>query len=130
MIEICYGHKRVGNVLHVKKLSIGHGFPHHGQMDFITLIEEEIEMGTGEFLWARMIWALSFRTIRNKLQRQKGIVGRLSRIMLEPYFSYQEYPRFGYIYRHKRYKGTIDVGVIVLGCWLGVLIDYSEQGAV
>ena len=44
---------------------------------------------------------------------------------LRPYTHYQPYPRFGWRWRHKPYRATWDVGVIVFGLWLGVRFDYG-----
>jgi len=56
MIEIIYGHVINGNFLHQKRLSIGNGLPTHGQLSYVSLVSEDIEMGTGELLWATMNW--------------------------------------------------------------------------
>ena len=56
MLEIIYGHKIEENFLSQKKISIGHGLPRHGQTDFITLIEEEVDMRNGIVCWATMKW--------------------------------------------------------------------------
>jgi len=70
MVEICYKHEHIGDILYQQKLSIGHGLPHHGQMDFITLISEEIEMGTGQTLWARMRWGWSMHRLRQWINKR------------------------------------------------------------
>jgi len=57
MIEIIYGHEIIGDLLIRRKLSIGHGLPQHGQTSFITIIEEQIERGTGATEWATMLWS-------------------------------------------------------------------------
>ncbi len=52
MIEIVYGHKINGAVLTQKKLTIGNGTGTYGQIDFISLIEEEISRCSGSIEYA------------------------------------------------------------------------------
>ena len=69
MIEIIFGHKVRNGVCYQSKLSVGHGIPEYGQTDFITLIEEEINMSTGGTLWATMRWHFSFPIVFKKPYR-------------------------------------------------------------
>jgi len=64
MIEIIYGHKIENDILTQKKISIGHGLPHHGQMDLISLIEEEVDMRDGTICWANMKWGFWRKKIK------------------------------------------------------------------
>lgn len=66
MIEIAFGHKIDNVMMTVNKLSIGHGLPRHGQLDFISLITEEI-VG-GEVIWATHRWGLGMWRIKNFLK--------------------------------------------------------------
>ena len=64
MIEIIYGHRIVEDTLHIKKISIGHGLPTYGQIDLVSLIEEEINSKSGMCTWATMKWGFGFWTIK------------------------------------------------------------------
>ena len=66
MIEISYGHKIENDILYINKISIGHGLPQHGQLDFISLIREDINMKTAEVIWATHVWGWGFWRIRRK----------------------------------------------------------------
>ena len=59
MIEIGFNHKIVNGVLSFDKISIGHGLPTHGQIDFVTLITEEIGQG-GQCLGANWRWGFGW----------------------------------------------------------------------
>jgi hypothetical protein len=65
MIEICFNHKIQNGTLFIDKLSIGHGLPTHGQLDFISLITEEYSQETGEILFATLIWGYGWWKIKN-----------------------------------------------------------------
>ena len=66
MIEIIYGHTMQGdNTLSQKKLSIGRGLPNYGQIDFITLVREDICMDDGALLWAHIIWHFWRKSYKN-----------------------------------------------------------------
>ena len=56
----CVFIKKEVDILSVNKITIGHGLPRYGQMDFISLIREEISMKTGEILWGTYIWGYGF----------------------------------------------------------------------
>ena len=56
MIDIVFGHKITDDLVIQKRISVGYGFPCHGQIDFITLVEEDILRGTGEVVFATMKW--------------------------------------------------------------------------
>lgn len=59
MIEIIFGHKIENKILTVNKLSIGHGLSKHGQLDFISLITEEIGED-GVVIFAKHHWGFGF----------------------------------------------------------------------
>jgi len=39
---------------------------------------------------------------------------------------WQQHPLFGIRNRHRSYRGTREIGIILFGLWLTVTIDYSE----
>ena len=68
MIDICFGHKIKHGVLFVNRLSIGHGLPQHGQLDFISLVIEEISLTTGEVVFASLRWGLGLWRLKRKMK--------------------------------------------------------------
>uniref|UniRef100_A0A6M3JAH3 Uncharacterized protein n=1 Tax=viral metagenome TaxID=1070528 RepID=A0A6M3JAH3_9ZZZZ len=60
MIEIIYGHKLIDEILHVDKLTIGYGLPGYSQIDFISVIHEEIDRRTGMCEWVSIKWSFDF----------------------------------------------------------------------
>jgi hypothetical protein len=68
MIEICFNHKIADGVLLFDKISIGHGLPTHGQMDFITWITEEIGQN-GQCEGATWRWGFGWWRVKDFFKR-------------------------------------------------------------
>lgn len=74
MIEINFNHRIEQEILIVDKLSIGHGLPQHGQLDFVTLITEYVALADGQILNA--VWRLGFgwwRVVQFLKRKYKGL---------------------------------------------------------
>ena len=69
MIEIAFNHRTKDDILFIDKLSIGHGLPEHGQLDFISFIKEESSMITGVTVYATYKWGFGWWGLKN---RRKG----------------------------------------------------------
>jgi hypothetical protein len=72
MIEIHFNHKIEHKVLSRDILSIGHGLPQHGQLDFVTLITEYVALADGQVLTAVFRWGFGWWRVLNywnKLRR-------------------------------------------------------------
>ena len=70
MIEIHFNHKIEHKVLSRDILSIGHGLPRHGQLDFISLITEYVALESGQqVMQACFHWGFGWWRIVNFLKR-------------------------------------------------------------
>ena len=68
MIEIIFNHKRIQGGRIVDKLSLGHGIPTHGQLDFLSLITEELD-SYGRVKYAVWKWSFGWWRIKDVVKR-------------------------------------------------------------
>ena len=69
MIEIIFGHRATPDSIIMKKISIGHGIPQHGQTDYITFITEEWCRKTGMILWATFHWGFGLYRLKKLIKK-------------------------------------------------------------
>ena len=69
MIEITYNHKICNDTLYRKKITLGHGLPTLGQLDFISLIEEDVSREDGVIIYASYKWGFGLRRVKEKIDK-------------------------------------------------------------
>ena len=71
MIEIHFSHKIEQRILSVNILSIGHGLPQHGQLDFISMITEYVDLENGQVVNAYHRWGFGWWRVVNLWNNKK-----------------------------------------------------------
>jgi len=67
MIEITYNHKICNDTLYRKKITLGHGLPTLGQLDFISLIKEDVSREDGVIIYASYKWGFGLWRVKEKI---------------------------------------------------------------